>query len=176
MSRTQLKDRVRKVRLLVLDVDGVLTDRRILLGSDGNMVKAFDVRDGFGLILARQAGLRTAIITAEKSTAVSLRAKQLKVEWIAQGALNKREAFRRCLSRFRLSPVAVGFIGDDLLDLPILTQVGFSATVPDAPAEVKRHVHYVTTAHGGRGAVREVVEMILRAQGHWDGIVDNYLR
>ena len=174
-SKTRLNARARKIQLLVLDVDGILTDRRIILGSDGNLVKSFDVRDGFGLVLAHQAGLKTAIITAEESPVVTHRAKQLKIQWVAQAALDKGKAFRRCLAHFRIQPEAVGFIGDDLLDLPILTKVGFSATVPDAPIEVKRHVHYITNCHGGRGAVREIVELILQAQGHWATIVKRYL-
>ncbi len=174
-SRLTVHARARKVRLLVLDVDGVLTDGRITLDSHGNQIKSFYVRDGFGLVLARHAGLKTAFLTAERSGAVAFRAKQLKIDWVAQGALDKGPAFQRCLAYFRLSPEAVGFIGDDLLDLPVLTRVGFSATVSDAPEEVKRHVHYVTTASGGRGAVRELVELILNSQGRWDRLVQRYL-
>ena len=174
-NESKLKGCLQKIRLLVLDVDGILTDRRIMLDSDGRMVKSFDVQDGFGLVLARQVGLKTAIITAERSNIVTLRAKQLKVEWIAQGARDKGKAFQRCLRHFHLAPHAVAFMGDDLLDLPVLTRVGFSATVPDAPTEVRERVHYVTRSHGGRGAVREVVEFILRTQGHWATILQRYL-
>ncbi len=169
-------ERARKVRLLILDVDGVLTDGRILLDSNGADVKAFDVRDGFGLVLARKSGLKTAIITAEKSPVVTRRARQLKIDWVAQFARDKDKAFTRALRHFRMRSDQVGYVGDDLLDLPVLTQVGFAATVPDAPAEVQRRVHYVTRARGGRGAVREVVELILRAQGHWERIVNHYVR
>ena len=168
-------DRARRVRLLILDVDGVLTDRRIIVASDGNQIKAFDVRDGFGLVLARQAGLKTAIITAERSSVVARRAQQLKVDWVAQFARDKAKAFKRCLAHFGIPAVAASFIGDDLLDLPVLTQVGLSATVADGTAELKKRVHYVTAAPGGRGAVRELVELILQAQGKWRGIVQRYL-
>lgn len=176
MTKSQLYRRARKVRLLVLDVDGVLTDRRIVISSNGAQTKAFDVQDGFGLVLARKAGLRTAIITAERSTVVTLRAQQLKVDWVAQFARDKRKAFQRCLRHFKISPESVAYIGDDLLDLPVLTKVGFSAAVADARPEVRRQVHYVASLGGGRGAVREVVELILHAQGHWSRIVQGYLR
>ena len=160
----------------MLDVDGVLTDRRIVISSNGAQTKAFDVQDGFGLVLARKAGLKTAIITAERSTVVTLRAQQLKVDWVAQFARDKAKAFQRCLKHFKIAPESVGFVGDDLLDLPVLKKVGFSVAVADARPEVKRHVHYVTSVGGGRGAVREVVELILHAQGFWAPIVQGYLR
>lgn len=175
MTRRELTRRAKGVKLLALDVDGVLTDRRIILGSDGNQVKSFDVRDGFGLVLARQAGLKTAIITAERTQAVTLRAQQLKVDWVAQGARDKAKAFGECLKHFKLRPSQVSYMGDDLLDLPVLRKVGFSATVADSMQELKKHVHYVTECPGGRGAVREVVELILRAQGHWQEILKRYL-
>ena len=176
MTRSQVAARARKVQLLALDVDGVLTDRRIILGSDGIHVKSFDVRDGFGLVLARDAGLKIAIITAEESNIVTLRAKQLKIHWVAQAARDKAKAFQQLLTHFRLRPERIAYIGDDLLDLPVLKRVGFSATVADAAAEVKSRVHYVAALPGGRGAVREVVELILRAQGHWPAIMKRFLR
>jgi len=175
MRHSEILDRARRVRLLILDVDGVLTDRRIILGSDGNQVKAFDVQDGFGLVLARKAGLKIAIITAERSNVVTRRARQLKLDWVAQSARDKSKAFARCLTHFRLDPQEVCFIGDDLLDLPVLGQVGFSAAVADARPEVKRKAHFVTKTRGGRGAVRELIEFILKAQGHWGRIVQRYL-
>jgi len=176
MKKSGLIARAKKVRLLILDVDGVLTDRRIIVTSDGTQTKSFDVQDGFGLVMARKAGLKTAIITAGRSSVVTLRAQQLKVDWVAQFARDKAKAFESCLRHFRIPPEAVGYVGDDLPDLPVLTQVGFSATVADARPEVKRRVHYVTAASSGRGAVREVVERILHAQGHWRTVVRGYLR
>ena len=176
MTRSTIAARARKIQLLALDVDGVLTDRRIILSSDGHHVKSFDVRDGFGLVLAREAGLKIAIITAEESHVVTLRAKQLKIDWVAQAARDKAKAFQQLLTHFKLDPAAIAYIGDDLLDLPVLTRVGFSATVSDAAAEVKKHVHYVAALPSGRGAVREVVELILRAQGHWPKILKRFLR
>ncbi len=163
------------MKLLIVDVDNILTDGRIILDSLGRPVKSFDVQDGFGLVLARKAGLKLAIITAEKSNVVKVRAKQLKITWVAQRALDKLSAYRDCLAHFKVPPSAVCYIGDDLLDLPVLTRVGFSATIPGARPEVKTRVHFVTRAHGGRGAVRELVEFILKAQGRWEGIVRGYL-
>lgn len=171
----EVLERAQKVRLLILDVDGVLTDGRIVISSNGVETKAFDVRDGFGLVLARGAGLKIALITAERSSVIPHRAKQLKIDWVAQFARDKAKAFRRALSHFKVRPEAVAYVGDDLLDLPVLIQVGFSATVRDASEEVKRRVHYITKAPGGRGAVREVVELILRVQGRWEAIVKGYL-
>ena len=160
---------------MILDVDGVLTDGRIVLSSDGGQIKFFDVRDGFGLVLARKAGLKTAIITAERSRVVSFRARRLKVDWVAQFARDKAKAFRRCLAHFRIPAEETAFVGDDLLDLAVLTQVGFSATVAGADSEIKRRVHYVSRLPGGRGAVREVIEFILKAQGRWTKILHGYL-
>lgn len=167
--------RLRRVRALILDVDGVLTDGRIVLASDGRQVKNFDVRDGFGLVLARQGGLKTALITAERSSAVSLRARKLRVEWVAQGALDKSRALDQCLKALRVEASEAAFVGDDLLDLPALTRVGFSAAPADAHPEVRRRVHHVAAAPGGRGAVREIVEMILKARGRWKELLNRYL-
>ena len=167
MLRSKVYSLARRVRLLILDLDGVLTDGRIILNSDGTESKAFDVQDGFGLVLARKTGLKTAIITAERSTIVARRARQLKIDWVAQFARDKGKAFRRCAAHFKVSPTAVAYVGDDLLDLPVLTQVGFNVAVANARPEVKDRADYITRSPGGRGAVREVVELILKAQGHW---------
>ncbi|MCM8794693.1 MAG: HAD hydrolase family protein [Candidatus Omnitrophica bacterium] len=175
MTRAKLYSSAKRVRLLALDVDGVLTDRRMIVGSDGQQIKSFDVRDGFGLVLARRAGLKTAFITSEKSPAVAHRAKQLKIDWIAQAARSKRDSFRECLAHFRLQPSAVCYMGDDLLDLPVLTRVGLSATVADAHPDVIKRVDYVASLRAGRGAVRELVEFILKAQGLWARILKEYL-
>jgi 3-deoxy-D-manno-octulosonate 8-phosphate phosphatase (KDO 8-P phosphatase) len=164
------------VKLLILDVDGVLTDGRIVLDDRGGQTKFFDVRDGFGLVLARQAGLKTAIITAERSPVVTYRARRLQMDWVAQFARDKDAALQRCLKHFRLGPEAAAYVGDDFLDLPVLTQVGFSAAPADGHEEVKRHVHYVARLGGGRGAVREVIEVLLKAQGRWSPILQRYLR
>jgi 3-deoxy-D-manno-octulosonate 8-phosphate phosphatase (KDO 8-P phosphatase) len=168
--------RARRIRLLIVDVDGVLTDGRMIVDSNGTETKSFDVKDGLGLVLAGKAGLKTAIITAERSPVVSSRARRLKIGWVAQGAKDKSEALDRCLKFFGVTEVEAAYIGDDLLDGPVLARVGLSAAVADARPEIKAVVHYVTRACGGHGAVREFTELILRAQGKWAPIVKRYLK
>ncbi len=175
MNRAKLYACAKKVRLLVMDVDGVLTDGRMIFGGRGVQVKEFDVRDGFGIVLARRAGLKTAFLTAEKSRAVSLRAKKLEIDWVAQDVRDKAGALQKCLDHFDMKPREVCYIGDDLTDLPVLRRIGFSATVADGHAELKRRVDYVSPNPGGRGAVRDLIELILRAQGRWPGILRRYL-
>lgn len=174
MTRANPLSRARKVRLLIVDVDGVLTDGRIVLSSGGDELKFFDVKDGFGLVLARQAGWKTALITAEKTAVVAARAKRLKIDWVAQHARDKAQALRRCLAHFRIPAEEAAYIGDDLLDLPVLARVGFAASPADAHPEARRRAHYVARKPGGRGAVREIIDFILRAQGRWPGILQRY--
>lgn len=175
MSRAALNKRARKIQLILLDIDGVMTDGRMIVGPGGMQLKNFDVYDGFGIVLARRSGLKVGILTAEESDAVAERAKRLKIDWVAQGALDKREAFARCLKHFGLTPDKITYIGDELIDLPILKVVGLSASVPNGRPEVKSRVHTVTQNAGGHGAVRELIELILKAQGHWKKIVEGYL-
>lgn len=168
--------RAGRIRLLIIDIDGVMTDGRMIVDSNGTETKLFDVKDGLGLVFARQAGLKTAIITAERSSVVSSRARRLKIGWVAQGAKDKSEALDRCLKFFRMTEAEAAYIGDDLLDGPVLARVGLSAAVADARPEIRNCVHVVTRACGGHGAVREFAELILRAQGKWAPIVKRYLR
>lgn len=175
VTGSDLMARARRVKLIVLDVDGVMTDGRIVVSDNGSQIKNFDVRDGLGIVLARKAGLKTAILTAEASRAVSLRARKLKVDWVKQLARDKAEAFSQCLKFFRLTASQAAYIGDDLVDLPVLTKAGLSATVPEASPEVRRRSHYVTSQGGGCGAVREFIELILKAKGRWAGLVEGYL-
>jgi 3-deoxy-D-manno-octulosonate 8-phosphate phosphatase (KDO 8-P phosphatase) len=176
LKGVKLQAAARRIKLLILDVDGVLTDGRMMLSSNGDQTKVFDVRDGFGIVLAHQAGLKTAIITAERSGVVSHRAQRLGIGWVEQAALEKGKALGRCLKHFRLKPEEAAYIGDDLLDLPVLTRVGLGVAVADADPEVKRHVHHVTKARGGWGAVRETIELLLKAQGHWAAVLRRYLK
>ena len=173
--RSPIANRAKRIRLLALDVDGVLTDGRIVLDDLKGHYKNFDVHDGFGLVLWWKAGLRSAIITAERSQVVTRRAAQMKVAWVAQYARDKRKAYERLRRRFRLPDQAVCFIGDDLLDLPVLTRVGLAVATANAVPEVRQRVHYVTAKPGGRGAVREVVELILKAQGRWALLVRGFM-
>ncbi|MBI4466623.1 MAG: HAD hydrolase family protein [Acidobacteria bacterium] len=163
--------RARKVKLLLMDVDGVLTDGSISLlsepGGRAREIKTFNSLDGAGLRLAELAGLRTGLITGRRSAAVTARARELKMDFVAQDAFRKLPAFQKILRRARLKPGEVCFVGDDITDLPIFVRVGLAVAVANAHPEAKRRAHYVTRAAGGRGAVREVVDLILHAQGHY---------
>jgi 3-deoxy-D-manno-octulosonate 8-phosphate phosphatase (KDO 8-P phosphatase) len=163
--------RAKRIRLLLMDVDGVLTDGQIYLLSqpDGTAteMKAFSAYDGAGLKLARLAGLRTGLITGRESAATSRRARELDMEFVYQHSAEKIVAYRKLLERPGLRESEIAYVGDDLPDLPILARVGLAVAVANAVPEVKRQAHYVTRASGGHGAVREVVELILRSKGQW---------
>jgi len=164
------------IRLLATDVDGVMTDGRIILGNDGEEMKSFHVRDGSGIKYAQRAGIPVAFITGRSSALVDRRAEELGVKEVFQGAIDKRLPFAELLERHGLAPQEIAYIGDDLLDVPILRQVGYAAAVADAHEEVIAVSHVVTDAKGGEGAVREVVETILKARDLWDGIMERYRR
>lgn len=168
----RLQEKAKAIRLLIMDVDGVLTDGRIFYNAKGIEAEAFFVRDGFGLRMAKQAELLTAILTGRTSGAVTHRAKELGISEVHQGALNKLEVYEMLLHRHGLTDEAAAYIGDDLNDLPVLNRVGLSAAPADAAAEVRAQVVYVTTQAGGRGAVREVIDLILKAQGRWEQFVE----
>ena len=167
-----LAERCRGVRLLVLDVDGVLTEGSIVYGSGGLEVKHFHVRDGSGLKLWKLAGRRSALITGRSSPMVDGRAAELGVDFVFQGASDKLPAYQRLLADAALPPSAIGYVGDDLPDLPPMRHCGLAAAVADGCREVRAAAHYVTRAAGGRGAVREVIELILRCQGEWDRLAE----
>ena len=171
-SRKSLAERCRAVELLVLDVDGVLTAGGIVHGDDGVEQKTFDVRDGTGLKAWHAAGKRSALITGRNSRAVAARAAELGITAVVQGASEKLPAFRRVLAEAGLRPEQACYVGDDLPDLPPLRRSGLAVAVADACPEVRADAHHVTRAPGGRGAVREVVELILRCQGEWQKLVD----
>ena len=170
----ELVQRAARVSLLVLDVDGVLTDGRIVLADYGDELKCFDVQDGAGLVFWNRVGLRSAIITARRSRLLKRRAKEMRVDALEQKQLLKLPAYERLLKRFRVTDEQVCAIGDDLMELPILRRAGFAVTVPRGVEEVKQVCHYVTRRDGGRGAVREVVDLILKAKGLWDQIMQRY--
>jgi 3-deoxy-D-manno-octulosonate 8-phosphate phosphatase (KDO 8-P phosphatase) len=163
-----------RVRILATDVDGVLTDGRIYLASDGTEMKAFHVRDGAGIKYAQRAGLIVAFITGRSSPLVEHRAAELGVTDIFQGAIDKRIPFAELLAKHEIDPGEVCYIGDDLLDIPILSRVGFAVAVADARPEVIEVCHHVTDAAGGGGAMREVVEHLLKIQGQWADILARY--
>jgi 3-deoxy-D-manno-octulosonate 8-phosphate phosphatase (KDO 8-P phosphatase) len=162
-----LAERCRDVQLLVLDVDGVLTEGGIVYGTGGLEVKHFHVRDGLGLKRWKQAGKRSAVITGRSSPLVDVRAAELGVAFVFQGASDKLPAYNRLLAETDLPPSAVCYVGDDAPDLPPLRRCGLAAVVGDGCREARAVAHYITRAPGGRGAVREVVELILRCQGEW---------
>jgi 3-deoxy-D-manno-octulosonate 8-phosphate phosphatase (KDO 8-P phosphatase) len=168
MKAAAFAERCRHLRLLLSDVDGVLTDGSVLLLPDGREAKAFHIRDGLGIVLARQAGLRIGLVSGRVSEVVTRRAAELKIEIVVQGVADKRMALAEILTREGLEPSQVVYVGDDLNDLTVMAAVGLSAAPADAPHEVRQQAHLVTDARGGRGCVREVIEAILRARGAWD--------
>lgn len=168
--------RARRVRLLVLDVDGVLTDGRMILAERGDELKAFHSRDGVAVALAKRAGLRTAMVTGESSPIAKARGAKLGVDSVVLGARRKGDTLEALCAEFGLTPEAAAYVGDDLLDIPAMQRAGLALAVADAAAPVKAVAHVVTRARGGRGAVRECVELILRAQGVLARTVDAYVR
>lgn len=174
MTEPPFEERARKVKLLILDVDGVLTDGRIIYGDAGDELKCFDVQDGFGIYLLSKGGIRTVIITAKKSPVVRRRAQDSHVAKVYQNAIDKWRVYEKVKRKFHVTDEEVCFIGDDLLDLPILVRVGFSVSVPNAVEEVRSRSHYITQRKGGRGAVREVVDLILKSQEKYETLVSQY--
>ncbi len=169
-----LQERCKLIELLLLDVDGVLTDGGIVYAETGKEWKAFHVRDGSGLKIWHDAGKRAAIITGRSSPIVNVRAAELDIAPVIQGALEKMPAYRQILAATGMHPDQVCFVGDDLPDLPLLRNCGLAVAVADACPEVLADVHYVTRTVGGRGAVRETIELILRCQGKWQEMVERF--
>lgn len=163
-----------RIKLLLLDVDGVMTDGRIIYGNDGGEVKAFDVKDGHGIKLLQRAGIAVGIITGRQSKLVARRAEELGIELLYQGVKDKRVPFREILDKLALQPEQIAYVGDDVVDLPILRQVGFAVTVADAVEDVKAYVDMVTERPGGRGAVREVCDFLLKESGLWPTVTRHY--
>lgn len=172
---TTVRDKAARVRLAVFDVDGVLTDGRLILGDDGTEYKAFHVRDGLGLNLLREAGIQVAIISARASKATAERMAALGIEYVYQGSENKAVTFTELIDRLGLDAGQVAYVGDDLVDLPVLRQAGLAATVADAHELVREHADFVTAAAGGRGAVREICDLILSAQDKLQSLAQRYL-
>lgn len=167
--------RASRLQLMIFDVDGILTDGSLHYGPDGETIKTFNVLDGHGIKLLQQAGIATAIISARQSALVAKRAADLGIRHLFQGVHDKRAAFEHLLTHTGITAEATGFVGDDVIDLPILLRVGFAASVPNAHAEVRSRVHYITQATGGRGAVRELCDFILRAQDKYEAVLAPYL-
>ena len=157
--------RARAVRLAIFDVDGVMTDGTLFIGARGEAFKAFNILDGHGLKMLRDAGVVTAILSGRKHAAVDQRAKELSIDHVVQGRSEKVPEFEKLLKRVRVRPEECAYVGDDLPDLPVLRRCGLAVAVANAVEAVKAEAHYVTRAHGGRGAVREICELILAARG-----------
>jgi len=187
-KKSSAQARARRIKLLLFDVDGVLTDGKLFLfpvstsesggAASGQIVveaKGFHAQDGAGISIARIAGLKAGLITRRNSETVALRARDLKLEQVHQGIRNKLKAFREILSAERLSASEVAFVGDDVIDLTVMRNCGFSVAVANARREVKQAAHYVTPHAGGDGALRDVIEFILKAQGKWKQAVEKYI-
>lgn len=166
----------RKIKLLILDVDGVLTDGGIILDNEGNELKSFHVRDGHGIRLLIRKGVDVAIITGRRSKVVERRAHELGVKEVYQKCFNKVIAYEEIKETFALQDEEVAYIGDDVVDIPLLRRVGLPVTVADASEDVRAFSMIVTGNRGGRGAVREITDLILKAKGFWEGIINDYIK
>ncbi len=169
-----VSEAARKVKLLILDVDGVLTDGGIILDNEGNELKSFHVRDGHGIRLLIRNGVDVAIITGRRSRVVERRADELGIKEIYQNCFDKVAAYERIKEKLGLHDEEIAYVGDDVVDIPLFRRVGLPVTVADAAGDVKPFAMHVTTNRGGRGAVREITDLILKAKGLWEGIIDGY--
>ena len=169
-----VQDRARRIRLLLFDVDGVLTDGVVLMHADGSESKGFHIQDGAAIVWAQRAGVPVGWLSARSSGATAHRAAQLAVRIVQQGAASKSTAFDQILRDTGLDEDAVSYMGDDLLDLPVLTRCGLAAAPADAAAEVRQAAHWISSVPGGRGAARELIEVVLRAQGRWADVVGGH--
>ena len=168
-------ERAKRLKLMIFDVDGVLTDGGLRYGPEGELIKTFNVLDGHGIKLLQKSGVRTAIISARQSPIVARRANDLGISILLQGVEDKRSAFETTISELKLAPEECGFMGDDVIDLPVMTRVGFAISVPNGHAEVRSRAHFIPQAHGGKGAVREVCDFIFCAQGNYESALSPYL-
>jgi len=170
------QDRAKKIKLLMLDIDGVFTDGRIYFGNYGDEIKSFNVLDGFGVLLARRAGIKVVIITAKGSKIVKKRAKEMSIDGLYLNSTDKRKVYEKVLKKFKVTPEEACFLGDDLLDTPVLKRVGLAVAVPNAVDEAKANSHMVTTKSGGHGAVREICDFLIKSQGKWSEVTRKYLQ
>ena len=176
MIDSEVQSRAARIKLFLMDCDGVLTDGRIWVLEGGEDQKAFNTRDGLGLELLHRAGLKSGVISGRVSSALSRRAEKLGMSYVRQGCENKEQAFAEIVADAGVTNEEVAFAGDDLNDIPLMLKSGLALAVADAAIETRHHAHYVTEASGGHGAVREIVELILKSQDRWDDLVRRYLR
>lgn len=176
MRRDSFK-RAKNVKIIIMDVDGTLTDGKVHIGENGELFKSFNCRDGHGISLAKQYGMEVILLTGRKSNILLKRAEELKIppSNVYQGHINKREAYKEIKQKFNVTDEEVAYIGDDVIDLPIMVQAGFTGAVANAVKEVKQNVCVVSDFNGGDGAVREVIEFIFKAKNLWNDIIKEYM-
>ncbi len=173
---SEIVERAKKITLLILDVDGVLTDGKIYYGNYGDELQAFDVQDGMGMGLWHRAGLQSVIISGRRTKMLKRRAKEMRVTKVFQSVVDKEKIYLEILQNMGKSDEEVCFIGDDLNDIPLFRKAGLAVAVPNAVAEVRGSAHYVTQHAGGNGAVREAVDLLLKANGRWEKATHDFLR
>jgi 3-deoxy-D-manno-octulosonate 8-phosphate phosphatase (KDO 8-P phosphatase) len=173
-SEGELRERAARVRLLIFDVDGVLTDCRVILDNEGNEFKAFHVRDGHGIKMIQREGIPVALITGRTSRVVERRAAELGITEVHQGSKKKIVAFRQVLEKFGVAEDEVAYMGDDVVDLPVMVRVGLPAAPADAAEEARACARFIAKNDAGRGAARELTDLILKARGRWDDIIKDY--
>jgi 3-deoxy-D-manno-octulosonate 8-phosphate phosphatase (KDO 8-P phosphatase) len=166
--------RAARIRLLLFDVDGVLTDGKVLIHGDGTESKVFDIKDGISMVWAQRAGLTVGLLSARTSASTARRAEQLGISVVHQGVASKLDTYQQIVGNLGVDDMEVAYMGDDIVDLAVLERVGLSSAPADAVEEVRSRVHWVSWKNGGDGAARELIETILRSQGRWDNIVASY--
>lgn len=176
MTETDIQSRAARIKLFLMDCDGVMTDGRIWILDQNDDQKSFYSRDGLGIELLHRAGLHSGVISGRNSSALARRAHFLGMKYVRQGCEDKEQAFAEILAEAGVTIDEVAFAGDDLNDIPLMLKSGLGIAVADAAVETREHAHYVTEARGGEGAVREAVELILKAQGRWDDVLRHYIR
>lgn len=176
MVTPDIRKRIEKIRFAIFDIDGVLTDGRIVYDNEGNELKFFDVQDGFGIHLLQLMGIECGIMTAKRSKIVEKRAKDFKVKVLYMDCIDKLACFEDLLEKHKFKPEEISFMGDDLIDLPVLKRVGFAISVPNGVEETRKAAHYITKKPGGRGAVREVCDLILKTQNKWPSLITKFDR
>ena len=176
MKKERKKPDLRNIKMLVLDVDGVLTDGTIVVDETGRETKFFNVLDGHGIRMWRRAGMKTAFLSGRKSGPTKQQASELSIEYCLENCKDKLACFEKLLEKSGLSAGQIAYAGDDLPDLPVMKRAGFAAAVPDAADEIKKAAHYITKKKGGSGAVREIIEYILKKTGKWDIQLQRYLK
>jgi len=169
-------DRARQISLMLFDVDGILTDGTLYMGEQGEVMKAFNALDGHGMKMLAESGVEVGLLSSRKSSIVTVRAAELGIKLVCQGSSDKAVNFAALLDERNMLATQAGYMGDDVLDLPVLTRCGFAASVPNAPEAVRTRVHYTASLSGGRGAVREVCDFIMRAQGRYEAALLRYLK